>query len=113
MIGRLAPELRDCKTVYGFSIADKPFFIFRILPYIKLILGLNLFNSIYKLRKKRKKTYYDSLVQKHSWLNDLVDKTRGLKLPLHYDKLAQNDFLSLLLIEMGFFLEEMENYIEQ
>ena len=112
MIRRLAPELAACKTDYGFSIVDKISFTQRILPYIKSVLGLKFYNQLFFFCKKRKTAYYELLIQKHPGLNEFVENVVRLNLPLNLKKLKQNDFLSPLLIETGYYLSEMKKNIE-
>jgi hypothetical protein len=112
MIRQLSPELADCKTHYGFSPAIRMSFLLQILPYIKFIFGLELFNNLNHFRKVKKKSYYEYLLKNHSWLKDIVCQNEKLCLSLNYEELLNNDFLSPLVIESGFFLTEMKKYID-
>ncbi|RPI79453.1 MAG: hypothetical protein EHM45_02875 [Desulfobacteraceae bacterium] len=112
MIRRLAPELAQLETVYGFSPADRPSFLFQILPFVKRVLGLPLFNRLYYLRKRYSGHFLDLLLLKHPGLCPYIERVKALGMPLKIDRLAKNDFLAPLLIELGFFLTEMEESID-
>lgn len=112
MIRRLAPELAACETNYGFSLSGRMSIFMQVLPYLKSVFGLKMFNHLIFLKNNKKQNYYEVLLRKHPELNEHTANVSRLNLPLNFDKLKKNNFLSPLLFETGYFLSEMKKYIK-
>ena len=62
-----------CNTDYGFPINGPIGLKYKLLPYVKSILGLNLYNYFYYRIKSASSDVYDVLVSNHSKLKDISE----------------------------------------
>lgn len=111
MIRRIAPNLACCRTAYGFAPADRTPSRFRYIAYLKKTIGLSAYNRLYWIRKKRDGTHLNNLISRHPVIGKHLEAFKNLEFQLKISDLSGNDFLSPLLVELGFFLTEMDPYI--
>jgi hypothetical protein len=111
MIRRLAPELSDVSTDYGYSPSQPVPMQYRIGTLIKYLIGIKGYNFLYYNNKKRKQQGIHELLKKQPSLVKYYELTRQLQLPVSVEKLSNNDYLAPLILETGIFLSMMDQYI--
>jgi hypothetical protein len=112
MIDRISPELSDIKTDYGYAIDEQVPLKYAVIPLMKNMLGLSIYNKLYYKSKKHSNSSAAEFTRKHPFLNKYISFIELLKLPLHISKIKRSDYLFPLLLESGYFLIEMEEYVD-
>jgi hypothetical protein len=111
MIYLLAPEYGNIELDYGYSIMDDVPLKYKLAPIIKRILGIDFYQRIILLLANKKQIAFNKLLKSKPSLKDYISVLETIDLPVNIGQLKKSDFLSPLLIEAGFFLKEMDNYI--
>lgn len=113
MICLLAPEYNDIITDYGFKLGHNIPFQYKAVPYAKKYLGLYMYHELYnKLSKGKQDSFYSLLINKFNFIKNQIATVKELNLPIDYNIIMNNSLVQPLLLETGFFIEEMNDYIK-
>lgn len=113
MIGHIAPDLAHIKLDYGFAVSENVSLQYKLIPVLKCVLGLNFFHRIiYFVSRNKNQNNFNKIITAHPILEKYLSKLESVGLPLKINMLKKNNYHSPLLIEAGFFLDEMKNYIK-
>lgn len=111
MLHQLKPSLSNIPLDYGYSINDRIPSKYYLIGFLKSILGANLFYKITLFNKYKKKNTASKIVENHPEFRKYIKNTENLNLPINISSVLKSEFLSTLIIEVGFFIDEMKNYI--
>jgi len=112
MILRLSPHLGHLKMDYGYAVEEDVPFKFYLVPLLKALVGLRLYNMGYYWRKKRKSTFLKSLKENHDFVSEYLESLEKLQLPINLLTIENSHLLATLLLEAAWFLKELEGYVE-
>lgn len=110
MIYQLEPKLAYIELDYGYAISNKVPLKISILPFLKKILGFKCYYYIIKTVKGSSHTY-SRITKKHPELKRYVLLVENLRLPISLKHIKESNHLSPLLIQTGFLLDKLTNYI--
>ena len=112
MINAICPELAFVRTDYGFAPKGRVPLKYKIQPAAKTLLGLRHYHRLNLRRKSQPESGYLKLVRHHPFLGQYARKVNNLNVPINLNKLLSSNTLFPLVIELGLFLEEFNEYIQ-
>ncbi len=111
MIKRIEPTLANCNTDYGFPINGPIGFKYKLVPHVKNVIGLSMYNRLYYWKKRSSANVFDALVSNNSKLKNMADIVNEVDTDINIEHVKKSDYLSPLLIEAGVFFQEMNSYV--
>lgn len=112
MINVVCPSLASIRTDYGFALDGQIPWKYQARFLTKTILGLKGYQHFYRKRKALQVSGYSELLNFHPFLIKYVQKVQKLRLPIIVDKLLGSNTLYPLVIELGWFIEEFDEFVQ-
>lgn len=112
MINAICPELAFVRTDYDFAPKGRVPLKYKIQPAAKTILGLRHYHRLNFRRKSQPESGYAKLVRHHPFLGQYARKVKRLNILIDLDKVLSSNALYPLVIELGLFIEEFNEYLQ-
>lgn len=110
MISEISETLAKIKTDYGFAPGANIPIKQRIYSYTKRNLPLYLIWLLHH-KKRPKAVFIKDISEKYPFLNSYIEYVKELKLPINVNNLSENNFLSPLILELGYFINKLKHKI--
>lgn len=111
MIRRLDPGIASIETDYGYDLIKGELFYKKGITYFKEFIPFKLYYKLYELYKPGSH-FYREYENKFPFVKENTKMLYDLNLPINLDKIKISDFLSPLIISVGYFLNKLKNKIQ-
>lgn len=111
MIKKTSPEFAGIQTEYNCTPSGKEPLKYMYIGHLKNMLGLQLYNYLYYINKKRSQNTFDKFINVYPEFDYCIYIFKELFPDLKENNLVDSNYLSLIIVEAAFFLKEMDEYV--